>query len=55
MYTLSDLTKKQAVEVEINKKWVPARPLPEPFIYRLKDAWAVLIGRADAFLWPEGQ
>ncbi len=33
--------------------WVPARPYPDPFGWRVKDAWAVLRGRADTFMWPE--
>jgi hypothetical protein len=32
----------------IDGKWVVARPIPAPFIQRLKDAWLVLIGKADA-------
>jgi len=32
--------------------WVPAKPLPQPFIWRLKDAWAVLLGRAEAVCFP---
>lgn len=32
----------------IDKKWVIARPLIQPFIMRLRDAIAVLKGRAEA-------
>lgn len=28
--------------------WQPSRPLPGPFISRLRDAWLVLIGEAEA-------
>lgn len=28
--------------------WVKARPVLGPFVWRLKDAWAVLLGRAEA-------
>lgn len=38
-------------EVRADKRWHPARPLPDPFITRVRDAWAVLVGRADAVRW----
>lgn len=47
------------VSKEINGRWVPARP--EPFgglgglRLRVRAAWLVLAGRADAVLWPGGQ
>lgn len=34
--------------VYIDKKWVCARPFSGPFWWRVKDAWAVLTGKADA-------
>lgn len=41
---------------QINGKWIPARPLGfSGFRYRLKCAWLVFTGRADAVRWPEGQ
>ena len=58
MYSLSSLMHHDT-ETEINGKWVPARPLRacglEGLRIRLREAWAVLCGRADAFTWPEGQ
>lgn len=33
--------------------WKLARPEPGVFIDRLKDAWQVLIGKADAIRWYE--
>lgn len=33
---------------EIDSKWVISRPLSGPFITRLKDAWLVICGKADA-------
>lgn len=40
----------------INGRWVPARPLNGTFLFeKLRDAWEVFRGRADAFRWPEGQ
>ena len=48
-----------STQAEINGKWVPARPLPGYGLYglrlRLRAAWAVLCGKAEAFTWPEGQ
>ncbi len=41
--------------VEIHGKWVPARPIDYTFWERLRAAWWVLKGRADAFTWPENQ
>lgn len=32
-------------------KWIPSRPLPGPFVSRLRDAWKVLWGRAEAVTW----
>lgn len=37
-------------------KWVPARSLGfQSFPSRLKAAWLVFTGHADALIWPEGQ
>lgn len=61
MYTLDELRSNElgSVSVEINGKWVIARPLPFfgwwGFKQRVKNAYAVLTGKADAFKWPEGQ
>ena len=56
MYTLLDLFRlAKEAQCEINGKWVPARPLPGPFLWRLSDAWKVLKGEADAVMWPGKQ
>lgn len=57
MYTLEGLLKNANEEqVEINGRWVPVRPMRFFGLwYNIKDAWAVLTGKADAFKWPEGQ
>jgi len=61
MYTLDELDRMLQGEGRVDKyieppgKWVPARPLVGPWRWRLRDAWAVLTGRADAFIWPGGQ
>jgi len=40
----------------IDGDWVPARPLGRSgLLYRLKAAWTVFTGRADALVWPKGQ
>lgn len=56
MWSLESLMKKAAeTMVLINGRWVPARPAAGPLAWRIKAAWAVLRGQADAFTWPEGQ
>lgn len=45
----------QTCQTEINGMWVPTRPAVHPFRLRIKYAWAVLTGKADAVVWPEGQ
>lgn len=41
---------------KINDKWVPARPVGYfSFRWRLKLAYMVFTGKADAFVWPEDQ
>ena len=37
-------------------KWIPARPMgyPSP-LSRIRIAWLVFTGKADAVIWPEGQ
>ena len=43
----------------INGKWVPVRPRRDHGLTglktRIKDALAVLCGKAEAFTWPENQ
>ena len=57
MYTLKGLIDSaNSTQVELNGKWVPARPIRLIGIwYDIKDAWAVFTRKADAFTWPEGQ
>ena len=33
--------------------WIPAEPLPDPLAWRLRDAWAVVRGRAHVVQWPK--
>jgi|GEM_PF-5438269 len=47
---------KAEVTKQIGDKWVPARPLGfQSFGSRVKLAWMVFTGKADALIWPEGQ
>lgn len=57
MWTLRELV-DWPNEAEINGKWVPARPLNwkhRTLRQRFREAWAVFVGKAEAFTWPEGQ
>ena len=43
-------------QAKINGKWVPVRPEGYYSIAnRIKCAWMVFTGKADALVWPEGQ
>ena len=59
IWNLRDLVEStQSTTTEIKGKWVPSRP--ENWKYRslrqkLLEAWSVFTGRAEAFVWPEGQ
>ncbi|MCK5603390.1 hypothetical protein KAR91_16010 [Candidatus Pacearchaeota archaeon] len=60
MWELKQLQDKDAAQVCINGKWVPARPENYKPKYlslreRLRIAYNVFIGKAEAFTWPEGQ
>ena len=56
MYTLKWLIKEApSTLTECDGQWGPARPYQIGGISRLKDAWAVLVGKADAFTCPFGQ
>lgn len=59
IWTLDGLI-KSASEVQYGHKdkWYPARPenwKHRTFWQKCKEAWAVFSGRAEAFIWPEGQ
>jgi len=44
--------------VEIEGHWVPARPinyLYDTLFQRVRYAWMVMRGKAEAFTWPMGQ
>ena len=59
MWTLKGLiAHASSTQVLINGKWVSARPLNwkyRSFRQRLKEAWSVFVGKAEAFTWPQGQ
>lgn len=53
MFKVEDI-KNYSVKVDsgnMDDGWYLARPTPGVFIDRLKDAWQVLIGKADAIKW----
>lgn len=56
-WTLANLLQSvKEVKTEINGKWIPCRPRNYRFLMvRIKSAWLVLTGKADAVIWPEGQ
>jgi len=49
------LIKEWDAHTRIDGLWYPARPAICCLRCRIRDAWAVLIGRADAVKWPGGQ
>jgi len=59
MWTLKNLIEHtNTTSAEINGKWVPARPINwtcRTFKERLRESWAVFTGKAEPFIWPEGQ
>lgn len=57
MWSIKEL-QTWSVLAEINGRWVSARPLNwkhRAIIERLREAWKVFWGKADCFVWPEGQ
>ena len=58
IWRLEDLCCHDVPMACIDGKWVPARPINYRYRIlkeRLKEAYAVFTGRADAFTWPMGQ
>lgn len=57
LYTLRTLNSEQVLNSRVKigeNKWVPLRPIfHKPFWQRVKIAWMVFKGEADAVLWPE--
>ena len=41
------------IKTELHGNWYISRPMTPPFPVRLKDAWQVLIGNADAVVFAE--
>lgn len=55
---IKQLQDKNVPQAYINDKWVPARPLNYRYRTlreRVVEAWKVFIGKAEGFIWPEGQ
>lgn len=59
MTTLENLINNtRSTQVLINGKWVPGRSINHKYrsiFERFRDAWWVFTGKADCFIWPEGQ
>jgi len=53
IYTLRELLQWDVSREVVPGVWVAARPVGPPLNWRLRAAWAVLRGRADAFTWPD--
>ena len=55
MYTLGFLKSLSGLTVETNVKWLIYKPVDKNYNFtnRIRDAWFVLIGKADAFTWLE--
>lgn len=55
IYTLKSLMNQDTLAKLPDGSWQPARPL-SPFLQdRIRAAWMVLTGKADAVIWPGGQ
>lgn len=53
LYKLDELRAIESPTREIEPdRWVLARPCDGAFLWRVKAAWKVLTGEADAFTWP---
>ena len=46
-----DYFKGETMEEYAPGKWRPAKVMPGPFWWRVKDAWLVLTGKAEAVVW----
>jgi len=57
MYTVKEI-QEYSCDALIGGKWVPARPLNHKvrsIRQKIREAWMVFTGKADALLWPRGQ
>lgn len=56
MGLMETITTANSTQAEIDGKWVPARPEGYFSIRsRIRCAWMVFTGQADALVWPSGQ
>jgi hypothetical protein len=59
MWTLRGLIMHvNSCSAQVGDKWVPSRPINWKYrslSEKIREAWAVFTGRADCFIWPEGQ
>lgn len=52
IWKLRDILDLRTAREVVPGVWVTARPDGDHWPARLRGAWAVLLGRADAFTWP---
>lgn len=52
---LADQLAKDWPQTEVSGYWVLSRPYPGPWIWRVRDAWAVFRGRAEAVGFVENE
>jgi hypothetical protein len=58
IWTINSLVKHVTENhAHIDGIWVPARPVNGRYLFwlRVRAAWSVLRGKADAVVWPGGQ
>ena len=56
IWTLKNLLQHcKEVSTCIEGAYIPARPINYMYSLRIKAAWLVLRGEADAVIWPKGQ
>ncbi len=60
VYKIEDIVDKTITQntTHIDGKWIPARPINyqhRSLTEKLKGAYLVFMGKADAFIWPKNQ
>jgi len=54
IWKLKELMKSASqVQYKTNEKWEPSRPLSGSLQEKIKGAWLVLTGKADAVVWTD--
>ena len=52
IYRVQDLHRPTSIQDHGALGWLPARNVYTPFRWRVRAAWMVLTGKADAVVWP---